>query len=130
MPNLKYDPQNPTDLLDQPIEPGDIVAWGTTFGRSPAVCVAVIEDIVFKRQVGYKNVKCPRQVAEKYTLRLRPLKTTGDITYINRATGMEHWSLRDGDDPADFTTKTKTVQVVRNVVKLTDSSRQLAEAML
>jgi hypothetical protein len=33
VPNLDYDPRNPSDLLGRPIKPGDIVAWGTTYGR-------------------------------------------------------------------------------------------------
>lgn len=127
MPNLGYDPKNPTDLLDRPIAVGDIVAWGTTYGRSAAVCVAEIVDIVFsrKRPDSYDTFdKCARADAEKYTLRLQPLKSTGSTSIPQRyhpggsyidASG----TLRSGyfealsDKP-----KVKTVHLVKNVVKL------------
>jgi hypothetical protein len=118
MPNLEYDPQNPSDIFDRPIKVGDIVAWGTTWGRSPALCVARIERINFTREEGYKNVKCDQAMAERYTLTLRPIVTTGDITWI-KEDGETHHEYRDGPaDPAKVHAKLKTVQVVKNVCLL------------
>lgn len=117
MPNLDYDPKNPTDLMGRTIADGDIVAWGTTWGRSPAVCVAEIDKILFKRKAigcgpwgGDKWEECAQQDAEKYQLRLRPIKTTGDMSYESG-----HWRgpASDQDRP-----KTKTIHLVQNVVKL------------
>lgn len=124
MPNLDYDPQNPTDLLGQPIAEGDYVAWGSTWGRSPALCVAVIEKIRFTREDPrpgrYGKIEVPQDQAESYTLRLRPIRTTGWATWID-TTGEKLW-VRDDDevllDPDRYEAKSKTVQLVKNVVKL------------
>ena len=125
MPNLNYDPQNPTDLLDRPIAEGDVVAWGTTYGRSAALAVCVIEKIRFYRTVNSgaystKRVTCPQGAAEGYTLRLRPIKSTGRVTdeeyvpggIIDPETG-ERKFFRKLDKA-----KSKTVLLVKNVVKL------------
>lgn len=134
MPNLDYDPKNPTDLLDRPIKVGDIVAWGTTFGRSAAVCVARIDDILFKHlELGSYDTweKCDQHEAEKYTLRLAPLKSTGSTTipqkyhpngYIDPATGQLAVNARSGGishfEQLSDKPKVKTVHLVKNVVKL------------
>lgn len=118
MPNLEHDPQNPTDLLDNPIAVGDTVAWGTTWGRSPALCIAKIEKIRFIAKADYKNVEVPQHMADDYQLVLRPIKSTGSITWF-KADGEEYREYRDGPIPADqLTAKTKTIQHVKNVVKL------------
>lgn len=116
MPNLGYDPKNPTDLLDRPIAVGDIVAWGTTYGRSPAVCVARIDDIVFAFQPQpYGDwIKCSQAQAQKYTLRLKPLKSTGSVTtqeFVKTPSGWEYVPIPGG-------AKVKTVHLVKNIVKL------------
>lgn len=118
MPNIDYDPQNPADIFDRPIKVGDVVAWGTVFGRSPALCIARIEDIVFTRKERYENVKCERHEADRYTLRLRPIQSTGDVTWLKEDGSM--WSqYREPDYPKDkLTSKAKTVQVVKNVCLL------------
>lgn len=133
MPNLGYDPKNPTDLLDRPIAVDDIVAWGTTYGRSPAVCVARIAAINFSRERpgSYREYEpCTQAEADKYTLRLEPLKSTGSTTipqryhpngYIDPETGLQARRADGGlshfeklsDKP-----KLKTVHLVKNVVKL------------
>lgn len=133
MPNLDYDPKNPCDLLDRPVAVGDIVAWGTTYGRSPAVCVAQIEDIVFARLKpgAYSDYeRCEQKDAEKYTLRLLPLKSTGSTSiptryhpngYNDPYTG-QPVLLADGRpshfEPLSDKPKVKTVHLVRNIVKL------------
>lgn len=130
---IGYDPQNPTDLLDRPIAEGDIVAWGTNYGRSPAVCVARIEKISFRADdpSGRKSsIEVPRQFATRYTLQLQPLKSTGGTSipqryhpngYTDPQTGMlarnangtiSHFEALS-DKP-----KLKTVHLVKNVVKL------------
>lgn len=119
MPNLDYDPKNPSDIFDRPIKVGDVVAWGTTWGRSPALCIARIEDIVFTQTHGYgNNVKCERHEADRYTLRLRPIHSTGDVTWL-KEDGSQWYEYREPDYPRDkLTSKPKTVQVVKNVCLL------------
>lgn len=135
MPNLGYDPQNPTDLLGQPIEVGDYVAWGSTWGRSPALGVAVIEKIRFTRDDPrpgrYGKVECPKDQAESYTLRLRPIRTTGWATWMDK-TGEERW-VRESEvllDPERYEAKSKTVQLVKNVVRLDRDNVDAAMAAL
>lgn len=130
MPNLDHNPKNPCDLLDRPIREGDIVAWGTTYGRSPAVAVCRIDKIRYVRKVNYKNVECSQWEAEDYTLRLEVLKSTGSVTYndvyepngwIDPATGQLARYPNGGiskfrrlsDKP-----KLKTIHLVKNIVKL------------
>lgn len=100
MPNLTHDPMNPTDLMDRPIHVGDIVAWGTTYGRSPAVAVARIKKIRFVKNAcsdtGWKRREVPQHLADDYTLQLE----------IIRSTGYVHGN------------KIKTVLIVKNIVKL------------
>lgn len=125
MPNLQHDPQNPTDLLDQPIAAGDVVAWGTVYGRSPAICVARIEKIRFITKHGKSygsNVECAQHLAEDYQLVLRPIKSTGDVTWID-SLGEKSWVLQsDVDaDPDRYTAKTKTIHHVKNIVKIDPS---------
>lgn len=128
MPNLDYDPQNPTDLLDRPIAEGDYVAWGTTFGRSPAVAVCQIEEIRFlMKNPDYpvdsskEFIPCQQHQAEKYQLRLLPIKSTGSVNMTGRYV--------PGGFPDPDTGKTiyfekldrpalKTIHLVKNVVKL------------
>ncbi len=128
MPNLEADPQNPSDLLGQPIAVGDIVAWGTNFDKSAALCVAEIEGIQFKRRSGewngYNGNKIvPQADAEFYTLRLRPIKSTGSVTWINKETGKEAWwpSNDPNFDWSMVEAKIKTIQHVKNIVKLDPS---------
>jgi len=121
MPNLDHDPQNPTDLLGQPIAEGDIVAWGTTFGRSAALCVAEIEKIRFTRKVNYENAECAQADAEDYQLRLRPIKSTGSVT------GSKFHHVRDGVSYHEpIIPKGKLITLVKNVVKLSGQSVALA----
>lgn len=122
MPNIDYDPRNPTDLLGRPIAPGDMVAWGTTYGRSPAVCVAQIERINFTQKVPGeygKYVKCDRSVADRYTLTLQPLKSTGHVNDTEYVSG---GFIDENGNTSYFRRmakpKLKTVQIVKNVVKL------------
>lgn len=122
MPNLSHDPQNPTDLLGRPIKAGDIVAWGTTYGRSAALCVAEIERIRFVHKPSGnswdKNVECDQAIADDYQLVLRPIKSTGSVTLI-KPDGGEYREWVDGPTPPPGTRgKAKTVQLVKNVVKL------------
>lgn len=137
MPNLDYDPQNPTDLLGQPIAEGDYVAWGSTWGRSAALCVAVIEKIRFvcAPPSGYgTRVECPRAQAEEYTLRLRPIRTTGDVTWIDKRTGETvTWQRSENDilcEPDRYEGKTKNVLLVQNIVKLDPDAVEAAMAAL
>lgn len=130
MPNLEKDPRNPTDLLGQPIADGDIVAWGTNFNQSAAICVAVIEKIQFTRPKvpgsSYSgNEKCERHQAEDYYLRLRPLHGTNSVTWIYAPTGQDEWRVRRDpvvpdrrDAPEQYIAKTVTVKLVKNVIKL------------
>ena len=124
MPNLGYDPKNPSDLLGRPVAVGDVVAWGTTAGKSAALCIAQIAKIRFTREVKTgtyptRRKECPQSEAEAYTLSLRALKSTGYVTRVNKLTGEERWgSLREGDNPAEFETKLKSIQHVKNIVKL------------
>lgn len=128
MPNLGHDPKNPTDLLERPIKPGDIVAWGTTYGRSAALAVCRIERIRFiKPRYGThgENVECPQDEATDYQLVLRPIKSTGFITdtepvhvpegytYVrpDGTSFTSHWRTVPLDKP-----KTKNVKLVKNVV--------------
>jgi hypothetical protein len=140
VPNINnIDPQNPTDLLGRPIAEGDIVAWGTTYGRSPAVCVAKITKIRFiqrenKWSRGGQEVE--QAVADSYTLRLQPILSTGSTSSPTRY-------HRDGwTDPADGKVKhfeplsdkpkEKNVQIVKNIVKLDlteDEATKLASAV-
>lgn len=121
MPNLNYDPQNPTDLLGRPISEGDYVAWGTTYGRSPAVAVCKITKIRFFAEQGYgKRVECPQQFATGYTLRLLPIKSTGSVS---KNTEYVSGGFKEPDGSISYFrdlggVKEKTVQLVKNVVKL------------
>jgi hypothetical protein len=122
MPNLDHDPQNPTDLLGRPLAAGDIVAWGTTWGRSAALCVAEVEKIRFiAKDPGSwsgHNVEVPQHLAEDYQLILRPIKSTGSVTLI-KPDGEEYLEYRDGPTPPPGTKgKAKNVKLVKNVVKL------------
>lgn len=105
MPNLDHDPRNPTDLLDRPIAVGDIVAWGTTYGRSAALAVCRIEKIRFVKnpcaETGWKRREVPQHEADDYTLLLDVIKTTGSKSYGKHGT-----------------TPFKVVQLVKNIVKL------------
>lgn len=101
---------------------GDVVAWGTTWGRSPALCVARIAKIRYFTRFGrsYGTTKeCDRDQAEGYNLVLEPLKSTGSITLI-KADGDSYYEHRDGPRRPDdgVTAKRKTIQHVKNVVKL------------
>lgn len=121
MPNLDHDPQNPTDLLDRPIAAGDIVAWGTVWGKSPALCVAKIERIRFIRKDNSygKAIEVEQAMATDYQLVLRPIKSTGDVTWVDK-TGQDKY-VRQSDvdaDPTRYEAKTKTIQHVKNVVLL------------
>lgn len=127
MPNLDHDPQNPTDLLDRPIKVGDIVAWGTTWGRSPAVAVARIHKIRFiakdNGKSWGKNIEVPQKMAEDYQLVLEVIKSTGSVSYptqyhpngYTRPDGSIGYFEQLSDKP-----KLKTIQLVKNVVKLED----------
>lgn len=136
MPNLDYDPRNPSDLLDRPIKPGDIVAWGTTYGRSAALCVGRIERFNFsclkpeyqgRRNSPYPGTgygaycyeKCEQKDADRYTITLEPIKTTGDITWIKQEDGKDYRDYRDGPE-SNWTLKAKlkTFIHVKNVVLL------------
>jgi hypothetical protein len=124
MPNLDHDPQNPTDLMGRPIKPGDVVAWGTTYGRSAALAVCVIEKIRFiTKENGEswgKNIEVEQWQATDYQLILRPIKSTGSVDdkeyvpdgFVDPDTGETRY-FRKRDKA-----KTKTVQLVKNVVKL------------
>lgn len=123
MPNLAHDAQNPTDLLDHPIAAGDTVAWGTTWGRSPALCIARIEKIRFIkkscRETDYKNVEVEQQFADDYQLVLRPIKSTGDVTWIDTLGEKRYVSTKDQEsDPARYEAKLKTIHHVKNIVKV------------
>ncbi len=123
MPNLSSDPQNPSDLLGQPIAVGDIVAWGTTYGRSAAICVAEIVKIRFIRKSGewnsYNgNKEVDQAQADAYTLQLRPIKSTGSVTWLDNATGKELYDWRPDFNPAQAVAKIKSVRHVKNIVKL------------
>jgi len=120
MPNLEHDPQNPTDLLDRPIAVGDVVAWGTTWGRSPALCIARIEKIRFIKKARYGgNEEVPQAQADSYQLSLRPLKSTGDVTWYLKTTGELYYRHKHGKlPPEELEAKTKIVHHVKNVVKL------------
>lgn len=124
MPNLEHDPQNPSDLLGRPIKPGDIVAWATTIGKSPAMAVARIDSIRWTRQDPFKrkNVECPQLVAEDYQLRLSLIKTTRlGQSIVNRVTGETRWGwdrLTDDDCRDEWAVKPSLIKLVKNVVKL------------
>lgn len=121
MPNLQHDPQNPSDLLGQPIAEGDVVAWGTVWGRSPALCVATIEKIRFiqKPQYGGKSVEVAQPLANDYQLVLRPIKSTGDVTWIDKLGEKSYVRQADVDaDPGRYDAKLKTIQHVKNIVKI------------
>lgn len=126
MPNLEHDPQNPTDLLDRPIAPGDIVAWGTTYGKSAALCIARIVRIRFIktscRETNYTNVEVDQIHADDYQLVLEPLKSTGRVTWIDsQDPTRSSWSIRDEEvkrNPSRYGTKKKTIQHVKNVCLL------------
>lgn len=121
MPNLNYDPKNPTDLEGTPIQEGDKIAWGCTYGRSPALCIGIIEKINFTTRYGGhgKSYPCAQHEAERYTIRIRPLISTGNITWLDK-TGQDRY-VRQSDvdaDPGRYEAKTTTILVVKNVVKL------------
>lgn len=139
MPNLDYNIEDPvTDLLGDRIEVGDYVAWGTNLGRSAALCIAHIEKIRFTRpKPGYygRNEECAQEDAERYTLSLRPVVSTGDVTWVYAdvpGNVMVNYDdrIRDEDNPwgrppltksgRPVHGKVKTVQHVKNVVKMTD----------
>lgn len=125
MPNLDHDPQNPTDLMDRPIAVGDIVAWGTTYGRSAAIAVCEIEKIRFVQDAcaanGWKRREVPQHLADDYTLILRPIKSTGRVSHSYTyhpngfvdADGYTHYYEYDKSKA-----KPKSVQLVKNIVKL------------
>lgn len=108
MPNLNYDPKNPSDLLGRPIAEGDMVAWAHTYGRSPAMGVMRIKRINFTCEVdcatgyGKKRVACDQRDADKYTLRLVPVKSTGWVT----------------GEPSSWRAMETTALLPMNVVKL------------
>jgi hypothetical protein len=137
MPNLNHDPQHVTDLLGQPLQNGDIVAWGTTWGKSAALCIAVLERIRFimPDPSGRRtNIEVPQHQAEDYQFVLRPIKSTGDVTRVHAETGASETGSGpdyvpydsstiygrhvDYADYSKWTYKTKTIQHVKNVVKL------------
>lgn len=97
------------------------MAWGTTWGRSPALCIAKIAKIRYFTRHGssYGSTKeCDRARAEGYHLVLEPIKSTGDVTFY-REDGTEYREYVDG--PADqhkLTAKHKTIKHVKNVVLL------------
>ena len=136
MPNLDYDPRNPSDLLGNPIAPGDTIAWGTTYGRSAALCVGRIERINFSclkpeySKSGRRGPSfyadpadhyepCEQRFADRYTITIEVIKTTGDVTWIKQEDGQEYREYRDGPE-SNWTLKAKlkTFQHVKNVVKL------------
>lgn len=121
MPNLDHDPKNPTDLLDRPIAAGDIVAWGTTYGRSPAIAVCRIERIRFiRKKYGERwgdNEECTQDQAEDYQLVLKPIKSTGYVTDSEYVPG---GFFENGEQKffRSVPPKNKTIKLVKNVVKI------------
>lgn len=117
MPNLDHDAQNPTDLMDRPIAEGDIVAWGTTYGRSPALCVARIHKIRFiqRGKHGIHNIEVEQALADDYQLILEPIKSTGSVTNstFRRDPVDGRWKSFPLEKP-----KLKTIHLVKNIVKL------------
>lgn len=124
IPNLDYDPNMPTDLLGRRIHEGDIVAWGTTYGKSPALCVAKIEKIRYRRKNLTRDamIDTVRGAADEYQLILRPIVSTGDITWydLQNDRAITYW-LKEEErlkDPYRYEAKTKIIKHVKNVVKL------------
>jgi len=117
MPNLDYDPHNPADLLDRPLAVNDIIAWATMRHRSPAICVARIDQIKYQKKAppGYDkvNVGCVRQDAEFYELVIEPIKSTGRVTTENWRWSEGEFVVTKLDRP-----KLKVIKLVKNVVKL------------
>jgi hypothetical protein len=149
LPNLTHDSQNVTDLLGQPLADGDVVAWGTTFAKSAALCVAELVRIRFiaPDPTGRRrNIEVPQLAAEDYQFVLRPIKSTGSTTRRHRDTDAQetgrgpdyvpytHYPNSGGygrhvdyDDPTKWTWKTKTIQHVKNVVKLSLTVKEAEE---
>lgn len=126
MPNLEHDPKNPTDLLGRSIAEGDIVAWGTTYGRSPAIAVCRIEKIRFIRKAPpgnwrVVNEECRQDQAEDYQLSLAVLKSTGSVSFPEKyhpngyidADGNTKYFEQTSDKP-----KLKNIKLVKNIVKI------------
>ncbi len=138
MPNLQADPQNPSDLLGQPIANGDVVAWSTAYGQSVALCVAVIEKIKFTRQINYKRKECPQSEATGYRLRVRPIASTGSITWVDKRAdetrpsglgGAYYVAQEDLEaEPDRYVAKCVTIQRVDNIVRLDGPARDAALA--
>lgn len=135
MPNLQADPQNPTDLLGRPIKVGDVVGWGTTYGKSAALCIATIEKIRFIRAGYGKNKEVPQAQADGYQLQLRPIQTTGGVSRVHKDTGAGEYLIGppygrhpDYDIPHMWVFKTKTIHHVKNVVLL-GITQEEAEAL-
>lgn len=138
MPNLQHDPQNPCDLLGHSIAVGDVVAWATTFGRSPAMSVSKITKIRFIKKVGGKNKEVPQFAAEDYQLYLQPIKTTGmshDMQNKRSRAVVNHWVYRswikDGQIQAgndEWEPKSSMIQLVKNIVKLNMTEQEAQDA--
>ena len=101
------------------------MAWGTNYGRSAALCIAVIEKIRYHAENpdGYGplvEVDDPA-LASGYKLVLRPIKSTGRVSYIDTVTGSREWRQNVIErDPDRYRADTKMVTHVKNVVKLDD----------
>lgn len=135
MPNLDYDPRNPSDLLGRRVKPGDLVAWGTTYGRSAALCVGRIERFNFTRlkpeyktrslsNSGYDGYSADcyepadQATADRYTITLEPIKSTGSTTFL-KDDGEEYHEYRDGSpERLNLHAKLKTFSHVKNIVLL------------
>lgn len=126
MPNLQHDPKNPSDLLGQSLSEGDIVAWGTTCGKSAAIAVCVLKKIRFTDNPGYgKRREVPQHRAEDYTLSVVPLKSTG---YVDDYT-FEYDPVTKTGRRVPHPPKAKSVKLVKNVVKL-NMTREEVEALI
>lgn len=100
------DPNDPRDMLGQPIAEGDYVSWPISIGRSVGMSVGEIVRINFKhknpdypfKSSASEYVNGAQQGALHYTLSLRPLITTGhyheQTEYIPQGFVDEHGRTR------------------------------------
>lgn len=143
MPNLNHDAQHPSDILGRPIAEGDIVAWGTNYGRSAALSISKITKIRFTKRENSKNKEVPQFMAEDYQLYLQPIKTTGGSPDMkNKHSGatasqwtVERW-VKEGEldwqgnlvTADDWEYKSVRVSLVKNIIKLEMTEQEARDA--
>lgn len=129
---MTFDTQNPTDMLGQSIQVGDIVVRAEGYGSSSSPTLTIFRIERFKwlkpsATAGRVNEECPRGEALFYNLVLVALRSTGYMSLRHRVTGDSPqrmfgpvWQEKLKEHRSDFEGETSTIKLVKNILRLGD----------